>query len=201
MAESKKAKRLSKEEIKKQLLDSMIIDQVTEFENWNKEAEEVQYPEEAAEIIKRYEDFIKTKKKRNINVAYHQGQVSKRFREKEKFAKLVSELRIHKTTIIFKINIFKLCEKYRKLLKSSIGLGFFKNYHKDIKAICEENEKDFQCWAFLSFKTKSVTQVFITDIQAKIWKSLYAFIFIWICIYFSVYKFLSCVSVIGYIKN
>ena len=33
MAESKKAKRLSKEEIKKQLLDSMIIDQVTEFEN------------------------------------------------------------------------------------------------------------------------------------------------------------------------
>ena len=78
--------------------------------------------------------------------------------------------------IIFKINVFKLCKKYPKLLKSSIDLGFFKNYHKDIKAICEENEKDFQCWAFLSFKTKSVTQVFITDIQAKIWKSLYAFI-------------------------
>ena len=143
MAESKKAKRLSKEEIKKQLLDSMIIDQVTEFENWNKEAEEVQYPEEAAEIIKRYEDFIKTKKKRNINVAYHQGQVSKRFREKEKFAKLVSELRIHKTTIISRINVFKLCKKYPKLMKSSIRLGFFKNYHKDIKASCEENEKDF----------------------------------------------------------
>ena len=111
----------------------------------NKEAEEVQYPEEAAEIIKRYEDFIKTKKKRNINVAYHQGQVSKRFREKEKFAKLVSELRIHKTTIIFKINIFKLCEKHHKLLKSSIALEFFKSYHNDIKAICKENEKDFQC--------------------------------------------------------
>ena len=105
----------------------------------------MQYPEEAAEIIKRYENFIKTKKKRIINVAYHQGQVSKRFREKEMFAKLVNELRIHKTTIIFKINIFKLCKKYPKLLKSSIGLGFFKNYHKDIKAICEENEKDFQC--------------------------------------------------------
>ena len=150
---------------------------------------------------KRYEDIIKTKRKWIINVAYHQGQVFKRFKEKEKFAKLVSELGIHKTTIIFRINVFKLCKKYPKLLKSSIGLGFFKNYHKDIKAICEENEKDFQCWAFLSFKTKPVTQVFITDIQAKIWKSLYAFIFVWICIYFSVYKFLSCVSVIGYIKN
>ena len=133
--DSEKAKRLSKEEIKKQLLDSMIIDEVAEFENLNKEAEEVQDPEEAAEIIKRYEDVIKTKKKGIINVAYHQGQVFKRFKEKQEFAKLVSELGIHKTTIIFKINIFKLCEKYLKLLKSSIGLGFFKNCQKDIKAI------------------------------------------------------------------
>ena len=72
------------------------------FENLNKEAEEVQDPEKAAEIIKQYEDIIKTKKKGIINVAYHQGQVFKRFKEKEKFAKLVSELGIHKTTIIFK---------------------------------------------------------------------------------------------------
>ena len=65
VADSKNAKRLSKEEIKKQLLDSMIIDEVVEFENLNKEAEETQDPEEPAEIIKRYEDIIKTKKKRD----------------------------------------------------------------------------------------------------------------------------------------
>ena len=145
LADSKKTKRLSKEEIKKQLLDSMIIDEVAEFENLNKEAEEVQDPEEAAEIIKQYEDVIKTKKKGIINLAYHQGQVFKICKEKENVFKLVSELRIHKTTIIFKINIFKLCEKCRKLLNSSIGLGFLKNYHKDIKVICKENEKYFQC--------------------------------------------------------
>ena len=28
--------------------------------------------------------------------------------------------------IIFRINVFKLCKKHPKLLKSSIGLGFFK---------------------------------------------------------------------------
>ena len=61
LADSKKAKRLSKEEIKKQLLDSMIIDEVVEFEDLNKEAEEIQDPEKAAEIIKRYEDIIKRK--------------------------------------------------------------------------------------------------------------------------------------------
>ena len=141
----KKAKRLSKEEIKKQLLESIIKSEVVEFEDLNKEAKEIQDPEKAAEIIKRYEDIIKTKKEGIINVAYHQGQVFKRFKEKEKFAKLVSELGIHKTIIIFKINVFKLCEKYRKLLKSSISSGFLKNYHKDLKEICEENEKDFQC--------------------------------------------------------
>ena len=145
MADSKKAKRVSNEEIKKQLLHSMIIDENIEFDDLNKEAEEIQDPEKAAEIIKRYEDITKTKKKGIINVAFHQGQIFKRFKEKEKFAKLVSELEIHKTTIIFKINVFKLCKKHPKLLKSSIGLGYFKNYHKDIKAICEENEKDFQC--------------------------------------------------------
>ena len=51
MADSKKAKRLSQEEIKKKILDSMIID------------EEIHEIEKAAEIIKRYEDIIKTKRK------------------------------------------------------------------------------------------------------------------------------------------
>ena len=144
MADSKKAKRVSNEEIKKQLLHSMIIDENIEFDDLNKEAEEIQDPEKAAEIIKRYEDITKTKKKGIINVAFHQGQIFKRFKEKEKFAKLVSELGIHKTIIIFKINVFKLCKKYPKLMKSSIGLGFLKNYHNDIKANCEENEENFQ---------------------------------------------------------
>ena len=139
--DNKKAK--PKKEIKTKLLDSMTIDEIVQFDDLNKEAEKIEDLEKAVEIIKRYEDIIKTKNKGIINVAYHQGQVFKRFKEKEKFAKLVSELGIHKTTIIFRINIFKLCKKHPKLLKSSIGLGFFKNYHKDIKAICEEYEKDF----------------------------------------------------------
>ena len=85
------------------------------------------------------------KNERIINVTYHHGQIFKRFKEKEKFTKLATELGIHKNTIIFRINVFKLCKKHPKLLKSPIRLGFFKNYHKDIKAIWKEYEKDFQC--------------------------------------------------------
>ena len=93
--DNKKAKRLSKEEIKKKLLDSMTIDEVVEFDDLNKEAEETQDPEKAAKIIKQYEDIIKTKKKGIINVAFHQGQIFKIFKEKEKFTKFFSELGIH----------------------------------------------------------------------------------------------------------
>ena len=70
----------------------MTIDEVLECEDLNKEAEEVQDSERAAEIIKRYEDIIKTRNKGIINVAYHQGKVFKKFKEKKKFVNLVSEL-------------------------------------------------------------------------------------------------------------
>ena len=76
-ADNRKAKRTSKEEIKKQLLESMTTDENLEFEGLNKEAKEIRQPEIAAEVIKRYEDIIKTKKKGTISVAYHQGKVFK----------------------------------------------------------------------------------------------------------------------------
>ena len=45
VADNKKAKRLSKEEIKKKLLNSMTINEVVEFGDLNKEAEETKDPE------------------------------------------------------------------------------------------------------------------------------------------------------------
>ena len=125
MTDNKKAKRLSKEEIKTKLLDSITIDEVLECEDLNKETEEVQDLERAAKIIKRYEDIIKTKNKGIINVVYHQGQVFKRFKEKDKFTELVNELGIHKNTIIFKINVFKLCKKTPQTIEVFYRAGGF----------------------------------------------------------------------------
>ena len=142
-ADSKKTKRLTHEEIKKHLIESIVINEVVETDNLNKQAEEIQDLEEAAKVIQKYEDIIRTKNKGVISIAYHQGKVFKKFKDKEKFITLVSRLGIHKNTIIFKINVFKLCERHLKLLKSSVGLGVFKNYHKDIKQICEEYEQEF----------------------------------------------------------
>ena len=110
-ADSKKTKRLSQEEIKKQLLEPIVINEVVESEELTREVEEVQNPEEAAIVIQKYEHIIKTKKKTIISTAYHQGKVFKKFKDKEKFITLVSRLEIHKNTFIFKINVFKLYER------------------------------------------------------------------------------------------
>ena len=124
-------------------MDSITVDEIVELDDLNKEAKEMQGPEKAAEILKRYEDILKMKNKGIVNVAYHQGQVFIRFKEKEKFTKFVEELGIHKNTIIFKINVFKLCKKQPKLLKSSIGLGFLRIIIRTLKNYSEEYEKDF----------------------------------------------------------
>ena len=139
----KGTKRLTNEEITKQLIESMANDDVAETQELNKKAEEFDKPEDAAAVIKQYEDIIRTKKKGIISIAYHQGKVFKKFKEKEKFIKLAYEFNWHKSTITFKINVYELCEKYPKLMKSYIGLGILKNYYKDIKEICNENAKEF----------------------------------------------------------
>ena len=60
-SDSKKTKRLSKHDIKKQLLESIIINEVVESEELNREAKEVQDPEKAAKLIQKYKNIIKTK--------------------------------------------------------------------------------------------------------------------------------------------
>ena len=113
-AEVKKTKRLIHEEIKKQLIEPLVVNGTTETDKLNKKAEEVQGPEKAAEVIQECENIIRTKKKGIIRIAYHQGKVFKKFKDKEKFVKLVNKLGIHKTSIIFKINVYKLCERHSK---------------------------------------------------------------------------------------
>ena len=127
-AEVKKTKKLIYDEIKKQLTESIFKNEVVETDELNKQAEEVQDPEEAAKVIQEYENIIRTNKKGIIRIVHHQGKVFKKFNDKEKLITLVKKLGIHKTTMIFKINVYKLCERHPKLLKSSIWLGFLKNH-------------------------------------------------------------------------
>ena len=77
-----------------------------ETEELNERAEKVDKPEDAANIIKECEEILRTKRKDIITIVYHQRNVFSRFRGKEKFMTLMSKFKIHKNTIVFKINVF-----------------------------------------------------------------------------------------------
>ena len=85
---SKKTKRLNKDEIKKQLID---INNAMEIDNLNELAEKIERPEDAANIIKQYEEILRTKRIDIIFVAYYQGKLFELFKEKEKFIQMVSQ--------------------------------------------------------------------------------------------------------------
>ena len=138
---TKKTRRLSKEEIEHQLIDSIFNNNIIKTDKLNAKADKVEKPENAAAIIKQYEDIIGTKKKNIKSIAYHQGKVFKRLNNKEKFINLVNEFEVYKSTIIFKMIIVKLIDKHPALMKSSVTLGFLKNYHKDIKQICNKSKQ------------------------------------------------------------
>ena len=94
-SDAKETKKLTHEEIKKQLIESIVINDVVETDELNTTAEEVPNPEEAATVIKEYEDIIRTKKKDIITIGYCQGKVFKKFKGKEKFIKLVNRFNVH----------------------------------------------------------------------------------------------------------
>ena len=84
----KKTKRLNQEEIRKQLFDSLINSDTFEAKELNEQVKKVNKLEDAAELIKRYKEILKTKRKGIISIAYYQGEIFSRFREKEKFVRL-----------------------------------------------------------------------------------------------------------------
>ena len=84
------------------MIESITISNTVERKELNELAAKVQKPEEAADIIKQYEEVLRTERKGMVSVAYYQDKIFKRLTEKEKFIKMVSKLKIHKTLLFLK---------------------------------------------------------------------------------------------------
>ena len=120
------SRRPSKEDIKKRLMDLLIYKESIDTEDLNERANIVESYEEGVDYIKEYKDIIKTNKKSIIFFAYQQDEVFRKFKENRKFKSLVEQFKITKGTIIFKMNIVKLVDKYPKTMTSSVTLNFLK---------------------------------------------------------------------------
>ena len=95
-AETKKTRKLTHNEIKRKLIESLVMNDTAESDELTKKIQEVEDPEKAAEVIQECESTIRTKKKSTIRMAYHQCKVFKKFKGKKKFVTLVNKLGIPK---------------------------------------------------------------------------------------------------------
>ena len=107
-------------------MDLLIYKESIDTEDLNERANIVESYEEGVDYIKEYKDIIKTNKKSIIFFTYQQDEVFRKFKENRKFKSLVEQFKITKGTIIFKMNIVKLVDKYPKTMTSSVTLNFLK---------------------------------------------------------------------------
>ena len=119
----------TKSEIKKEFEDSIANgkkNENTDIEQMAKNCTESK--EDAAKIIHEFEEIIRNKKSDRVWLAYHQDKIFQKFRLKERFVNdMVPKFKVNKTTIVFKIALSRLIDRYPKIKDSSLSLQYFKN--------------------------------------------------------------------------
>ena len=117
----------TKSEIKKELEDSIANGK----KNENTDIEEManncmESQEDAAKVIHEFEEIIKNKKSDIVWLAYYQGKIFQKFRSKERFVNdVVTKFKVSKSTILFKLALSKLIDKYPKIKNSSFVASLF----------------------------------------------------------------------------
>ena len=141
--ETGKTYKPSKSMILEKLRESIMSEKI-ESKSVEELAKNVDNPDDAAELIKKIIKIIKSKKNNILMLTYQQGEIFRRFETNNKFTSAVSEFKISKTTINFKINIVKSIDKYPKMRTRCISLLYLKNKFRVIKEVCQERASKFQ---------------------------------------------------------
>ena len=136
----------TKSEIKKELKDSIANGKKNENTDTGEMVKNcTESKEDAAKAIHEFEEVIKNKMSDIVWLAYRQGKIFQKFRSKERFVgDMVLKCKVSKSTIVFKIALSRLIDKYPKMKDSSLSLYYFKKHLKLIKEICKENANKYK---------------------------------------------------------
>ena len=102
---------------------------------------------ELTELFNLYEKAIEKYKNTILFYTCQQGKLLTILKKKERgnYQKVVRKsLKISMSTAKLRVRMFKLVDKYRKLLYSNLSLHYFNKNHKLIKEICHESENEFK---------------------------------------------------------
>ena len=107
-------------------------------------AENVDNPDDAAALIMKTDNMIKSKKNNILMIDYQQDEIFRRFKTNSKLISTVSAFKISKITINFKIDIVEFIDMYPKMQASCISLYYLKNNFRVIKEVYQEHDSEFQ---------------------------------------------------------
>ena len=133
----------TKTEIKKELEDSIVNGKKNENANMQERVNKCNTNEDAVKVVQEFEQIIQNKKSDIVWLAYYQGQIFQKFREKERFiSDMVLKFHVSKSTIVFKIALKKLIDDFPKIKDSSLSLHYLKKKNlKSIKELCKKKRQ------------------------------------------------------------
>ena len=115
----------TKSEIKKELEELIANGKRNEHTDMEEQPENgTTNEEDAAKAIQEFEEIIKNKKSHIVWLAYYQGKIFQRFREKERFVS--HTVKVSKSTIMFKTALSRLIDDYPKIKGSWLSLHYLK---------------------------------------------------------------------------
>ena len=133
----------TKDKVKKELEQSIAKSGRNENANMQEKVNGCKTNEDAVNAIQEFEQIIQNKKSDIVRLAYYQGQIFQKFKEREQFVSdMVLKFRMSKSTIVFKIVLKKLIDDFTKIKNSSLS-HYLKKKLKLIKEICKENAGEF----------------------------------------------------------
>ena len=114
----------TKSEIKRKLEESIVNGKRNKNADMQQKVNVCITSEDALKVIQELEQIIKNKKSDIVWLAYYQGQIFQKFKEKESFVSMVLRLNVNKPTIIFKIPFKKLIDDYPKIRPVAVSSFF-----------------------------------------------------------------------------
>ena len=130
----------TKSEIKKELEESIEKSGQNENADMQEKVSGCRTNEDAVKTIQELKQIIQNKKSDILWLAYYQGQIFQKFRERKQFfSDMILKFNVSKSTIVLKIALKKLIDDFPRVKNSSLSLHYFKNKLKLIKTLVNLN--------------------------------------------------------------
>ena len=102
--------------------------------------------------VKQFEKLLQQEKQNAINIAYHQGHILHKFKISKYFIDtLIKNLKMSKSTVKFKTNLYKLLQKFPLLRLSTRSMHYFKTIFWEIELFCGTSRIQFKVLRYLQF--------------------------------------------------